>query len=231
MSDHYILLCLSSVINSSDMSMCTALKVTEKRLRFDDLPIPGPRCEGEGSPIDSNCLIWHGKFPHKYYGAEVPAFRSQGIVNMSAEDLVDLIMDSDRVAEYNKSSTGRRDEVILSDGSDLEGPFSGKRRKKLTGVVTEGTKIIDGTSISPNSAYTWYIHSLWYDLTHIAHDLALRTGTAFVVPGDDDDDDEDDDQSSFEPFTIDISRERKPSQYVGVTKVVRRYVSLSVRNC
>jgi hypothetical protein len=167
----------------------TRKTMTEKRLRFDDLPIPGPRCEGEGSPIDSNCLIWHGKFPHKYYGAEVPAFRSQGIVNMSAEDLVDLIMDSDRVAEYNKSSTGRRDEVILSDGSDLEGPFSGKRRKKLTGVVTEGTKIIDGT--------------------------------AFIDPGDDDDDDEDDDQSSFEPFTIDISRERKPSQYVGVTKVVR----------
>ena len=125
--------------------------MTEKRLRFDDLPIPGPRCEGEGSPVDSNCLIWHGKFPHKYYGADIPAFRSQGIVNMSAEDLVDLIMDSDRVAEYNKSSTGRRDEVILSDGSDLEGPFSGKRRKKLTGVVTEGTKIIDGRFIFLNS--------------------------------------------------------------------------------
>jgi hypothetical protein len=121
--------------------------VTEKRLRFDDLPIPGPLCEGEGSPVDSSCLIWHGKFPHKYYGSDVPAFRSQGIVNMSADDLVDVIMDSDRVAEYNRSSIGRTDEVILSDGSDLEGPFSGKRKKKLTGVVMEGSKIIDGKSL------------------------------------------------------------------------------------
>jgi hypothetical protein len=165
----------------------TRKKMTEKRLRFDDLPIPGPRCEGEGSPMDSNCLIWHGKFPHKYYGADVPAFRSQGIVNMSAEELVDLIMDSDRVVEYNKSSTGRTDEVVLSDGSDAEGPFSGKRRKKLTGVVTEGSKIINGT--------------------------------AFIEP--DMDDDDDSDESSFESFTIDISRERKPSQFVGVTKIVR----------
>lgn len=122
----------------------TRKTMTEKRLRFDDLPIPGPRCEGEGSPIDLNCLLWHGKFPHKYYGAEIPAFRSQGIVNMSPDDLVDLIMDSNRVGEYNKSSTGRTDEVNLSDGCDAEGPFSGKRRKKLTGVVTEGSKIIDG---------------------------------------------------------------------------------------
>lgn len=67
---------------------------------------------------------------------------------MSAEDLVDLIMDSDRVAEYNRSSEGRTDEVVLSDGTNLENcPFSGKRKKKLSGVVIEGSKIIDGTSL------------------------------------------------------------------------------------
>jgi len=165
----------------------TRKTMTEKRLRFDDLPIPGPLFEGEGSPIDSNCLIWHGKFPHKYYGSEIPAFRSQGIVNMSAEDLVDLIMDSNRVSEYNRSSIGRTDEVLLSDGSDHEGPFSGKRRKKLTGVVKEGTKIINGT----------------------AFDQSV-----------DQFDDEDDD-SSFEGFTIDLPKQQKSSQFVGVTKIVR----------
>ncbi|KAL7503086.1 hypothetical protein ACHAXN_000930 [Cyclotella atomus] len=162
----------------------TRKTMTEKRLRFDDIPIPGPLCEGEGNPSDSNCLIWHGKFPHKYWGSDVPAFRSQGIVNMSPEDLVDLIMDSNRVSEYNRSSTGRKDEVVLSNGSDPEGPFSGKRRKKLRGVVTEGTKIIDGT--------------------------------AFI----DQENDDNDENSSFELFTIDVSKERK-SSFVGVTKIVR----------
>lgn len=166
----------------------TRKTMTEKRLRFDDLPIPGPLFEGEGGPIDSNCLIWHGKFPHKYYGSEIPAFRSQGIVNMSAEDLVDLIMDSNRVLEYNRSSIGRADEVVLSDGSDHEGPFSGKRRKKLTGVVKEGTKIINGT----------------------AFDQSV------------DQFDDGDDESSFEGFTIDLPEEQKQSQFVGVTKIVRR---------
>ena len=67
---------------------------------------------------------------------------------MSAEDLVDLIMDSDRVSEYNRSSAGRTDEVVLSDGTNLEKcPFSGKRKKKLSGVVIEGSKIIDGMSL------------------------------------------------------------------------------------
>jgi len=67
---------------------------------------------------------------------------------MSAEDLVDLIMDSDRVSEYNRSSAGRTDEVVLSDGTNVEKcPFSGKRKKKLSGVVIEGSKIIDGTAV------------------------------------------------------------------------------------
>ena len=122
--------------------------MTEKGLRFDDIPVPGPLDEGDGGPGDSTCLVWSGKFPHKYHGHEQPAIRSQGVVNMSPEDLVDLLMDSTRVSEYNKSSIGRADEVVLSDGTDLDNsPFSGQRKKKLTGVVTSGVKIIDGTAV------------------------------------------------------------------------------------
>lgn len=39
--------------------------MTEKGLRFDDIPIPGPLDEGEGGPGDSTCLVWSGKFAHK----------------------------------------------------------------------------------------------------------------------------------------------------------------------
>ena len=122
--------------------------MTEKGLRFDDVPIPGPLDEGEGGPGDNTCLVWSGKFPHKYHGYEQPAVRSQGIVNMSPEDLVDLLMDSSRVSEYNKSSIGRTDEVVLSKSTDLDScPFSGQRKKKLTGVVMLGAKVVDGNAV------------------------------------------------------------------------------------
>ena len=117
--------------------------MTEKRLTFDDIPIPGPLFEGEGG-FNSNCLLWTGKFQHRYHGSELPAIRSQGIVNKSAEELVDLLMDSSRVDEYNKSSMGRTDEVVLSYGNDVDCPFSGRKNKKLTGVVMQGATIIDG---------------------------------------------------------------------------------------
>ena len=121
--------------------------MTEKKLTFDALPLPGPKGEGEGSMYDK-CLLWTGKFAHRYYGSELPVIRSQGFVNMSAESLVNLLMDSSRVEEYNKTSVGRSDEVVLSyGGGDLDCPFAGTRKKKLTGVVMTGSTIIDGTAV------------------------------------------------------------------------------------
>lgn len=75
--------------------------------------------------------------------------RAQGVVNKSAEELVDLLMDSSRVDEYNKTSTGRVDEVVLSYGNDTKCPFSGQREKKLTGVVVQGATIVDGCATLP----------------------------------------------------------------------------------
>ena len=124
------------------------ISMTERGLRFGDVPLPGPLDEGEGGPDDSNCMVWSGKFSHKYYGHDLLAIRSQGVINMAAEDLVDLLMDSDRIQEYNKSSNGRTDEIVLSDGTDLDScPFSGRRKKKLTGVVMDNTRIVDGVAI------------------------------------------------------------------------------------
>jgi len=80
----------------------------------------------------------------RYHGSKLPVIRSQGFVSLSAEALVDLLMDSSRCGEYNKTSIGRADEVVLSYGKDINCPFSGQKKKKLTGVVTKGSVIIDG---------------------------------------------------------------------------------------
>jgi len=120
--------------------------MAEKRLMIESCPLPGPIFEGEGGSNDASCLLWSGSFRHRYYGSELPAIRSQGFVNKSAEELVDLLMDSARVGEYNKSSAGRIDEVVLSYGNNTECPFSGQRKKRLTGVVVQGAEIVDGTA-------------------------------------------------------------------------------------
>jgi len=173
--------------------------MTEKGLRFDDIPIPGPLDEGDGGPNDSTCLVWSGKFPHKYHGHEQPAVRSQGVVNMSPEDLVDLLMDSRRVGEYNKSSIGRTDEVVLSDGTNLDScPFSGQRKKKLTGVVMQGAKVIDG-----NAVFDSETEDEQSDVEEI-EELVF----------------DDDGRKSVHTFTTSSTRKRRQSNFVGVTKLV-----------
>jgi len=173
--------------------------MTEKGLRFDDIPIPGPLEEGEGGPEDSTCLVWSGKFAHKYHGHEQPAVRSQGIVNMSPEELVDLIMDSNRVSEYNKSSIGRTDEVVLSDGTDLgNSPFSGQRKKKLTGVVMQGATVIDGNAVFES------------ETDEEQSDLEEIEEVVF----------DDDGNKSVHTITL-PSRRKRRTRFVGETKLVR----------
>jgi len=87
-------------------------------------------------PSSKDVLIWSGSFKHGLFGSDVPAIRSVGIVETSARKLMDLLVDSSRVKEYNKISLGRKD-VIKFDG-DLEndGPFG----KAITKVMRSESK-------------------------------------------------------------------------------------------
>lgn len=54
--------------------------MTEKELRFDDIPIPGSVDEGVGGPDDGDCLVWSGKFPHKVSSGRSPVPDGEGTV-------------------------------------------------------------------------------------------------------------------------------------------------------
>eukprot|EP00538_Stauroneis_constricta_P000580 CAMPEP_0119545938 /NCGR_PEP_ID=MMETSP1352-20130426/541_1 /TAXON_ID=265584 /ORGANISM="Stauroneis constricta, Strain CCMP1120" /LENGTH=553 /DNA_ID=CAMNT_0007590565 /DNA_START=129 /DNA_END=1790 /DNA_ORIENTATION=+ len=72
--------------------------------------------------ISSNeVLLWSGNFSHSYYGNDVPAIRAAGVIPMSPEDLVKLMVDSSRVKEYNKLSLGRKDLFTLNDNLNFDG--------------------------------------------------------------------------------------------------------------
>mmetsp|Transcript_36596 Transcript_36596/g.74703 ORF Transcript_36596/g.74703 Transcript_36596/m.74703 type:complete len:1104 (+) Transcript_36596:180-3491(+) len=177
--------------------------MTDAGLRFDDVPTPAPP-EEEGGRADSSCLVWSGKFPHKHYGHDLPVIRSQGVVNMSPEELVDLLMDSTRVKSYNVSSIGRKDELMLSDGTDLDTcPFSGQRKKKLTGVVIQGAKIVNGAAVGfAEESDEQSDYEEEEEVTEMEFD--------------------DDGRQSVRTFTTLTSpMERRKSLFVGVTKLVR----------
>ena len=68
---------------------------------------------GSSTPLDDHILIWSGTFRHGLYGSEIPAIRSAAIIYMSATHLLHLLMDSNRVKEYNTMSLGRTDLLTL----------------------------------------------------------------------------------------------------------------------
>jgi len=81
-------------------------------------------------------LVWSGSFKHGFYGSDLPAIRAAAIVNMSAKTLMELLVDSNRVKEYNKLSLGRQDLVTFDGNLDTEGPFG----KSITKVMKSETK-------------------------------------------------------------------------------------------
>jgi hypothetical protein len=93
--------------------------------------VPVDKLPPPKSPQEDLVLLWTGKFQHGLYGSELPAVRAAGILPVSPRDLFDLLVDSDRVLEYNKLSLGREDLMVLQDNLNEEGPFG----KSITKVM------------------------------------------------------------------------------------------------
>jgi hypothetical protein len=88
--------------------------------------IPAPATADE-----QDVFIWMGSFKHGLYGSELPAIRACGVVNMSAKALMELMVDSSRVKEYNQLSLGRDDLVTFEGSMDRPGPFGNSITKVM----------------------------------------------------------------------------------------------------
>lgn len=78
---------------------------------------------GKDDPLNSEVLVWSGSFKHGFYGSDLPAIRAAGIVHMPAKALMELLVDSTRVQEYNKLSLGRQDLITFDGDLQTAGPF------------------------------------------------------------------------------------------------------------
>ena len=77
------------------------------------------------SPAANQVLVWSGNYAHGGYGSDLPAVRATGIIPMAPYQLLQLLIDSDRVHEYNQLSLGRTDVLVLQDDMDPHGTFGG----------------------------------------------------------------------------------------------------------
>lgn len=64
----------------------------------------------------SDILVWQGTTNIDGPGKNLPVIKARGIVEASPELVLDLLMDSSRVGEYNKMSQGRSDLLYLQQG-------------------------------------------------------------------------------------------------------------------
>lgn len=76
----------------------------------------GPMGPWPNAAYGDQVLIWTASCGHDGYGSEYPMVRARGLLPTSARDMIDLLMDSERVKEYNKMSLGRENEHFFSKG-------------------------------------------------------------------------------------------------------------------
>lgn len=91
-------------------------------------------------PHTEEVMVWTGNFMHGLYGSDLPAIRSVGIVGMSPKALVDLLVDSSRVKEYNSMSLGRVDLLVLQNNLDEDEAEGGVFGKSVTKVMRADTQ-------------------------------------------------------------------------------------------
>lgn len=111
----------TGLVSVYDKDMWTAdsktLKLDWPMVWQQDGPVELPHRDLE--PV----LVWTGTFSHGLYGSDLPAVRAAGVIDVSADELFHLLVDSSRVEEYNKLSLGRHDLLVLQP--DMESDLFG----------------------------------------------------------------------------------------------------------
>jgi hypothetical protein len=110
-------------------------------------------------------LVWTGTLVN-CYGSDIPAVRSAAIMAMTAESLLDLLLDSGRVQEYNAMSLGRTDVQVLESCTLSLTSSSSSLSLESTFPRTVATKIVQSASRPPmlrkTLQFTTLLHARQY---------------------------------------------------------------------
>ncbi len=64
-------------------------------------------------------LVYVGKSKKEGHGSKLPIIKTKSILPLSAQDMADLLMDSEKVKIYNKMSLGRDDVKVINEGTKV----------------------------------------------------------------------------------------------------------------
>jgi len=126
--------------SAMDSSMWTPDRKTEKLIKAGDGAAWYSCVWNEAGPLvlppqgfaeENDVMVWTGEFQHGLFGSDIPCVRAAGIINMSAKSLTELLLDSNRVKEYNEMSLGRTDLMVMPGNLEEDGPFG----KSVTKVM------------------------------------------------------------------------------------------------
>lgn len=89
-------------------------KLLSKRANNGD--VDGPIGDWPNAACGDEVLVWTSKCIHGGHGSEYPLVKARGLIPTSALHMIELLLDSTRVKEYNKMSLGRIDEHCFATG-------------------------------------------------------------------------------------------------------------------
>ena len=126
-------------------------------------------------------FVWSSKCTRKGHGSDYPVVKSRGLIFATAKDVVDLIIDSSRVMEYNKTSIGREDEHILTQ--DLKSSIHSLDYKCSKIDVPGEAKIMCSKSQIPLTRKTLEFKTLFYARQLSSDDGIDINGVAYITVG------------------------------------------------
>ena len=85
----------------------------------------GPMGPWRNAASGQDVFVWHSQCPHDGHGSEYPMVKARGLIPTSALSIAQLLLDSDRVKQYNKMSLGRTDEHCFAMGVEKVCPRTG----------------------------------------------------------------------------------------------------------
>ena len=104
---------------------------------------------------EDHVLVWTGKFHHGFYGSDLPAVRAAAVIHMSPETLLNLLVDSSRVKEYNAMSLGRVDLLNLETrcGGIVTKVMRSESRPPMLRKTLQFTSILHARALDDESGY------------------------------------------------------------------------------
>jgi hypothetical protein len=130
-------------------------------------------------------LIWTGEVKHDGLGSEWPVCKCRGLVQTSPRNLLEYLMDSSKVKEYNKMSLGREDLYFIQKGIDtkaIDSPYGiagvckivkATNKPRLLPITIEMISLMHCLQINDDESYMMVYRSVFEDNT--------RTGDAAPV--------------------------------------------------